>query len=722
MLPFVILSGASAYAQPSGVLEEIIVTAQKRDQNLQDVGISISAFSADQLRDAGITSTDELDRMAPNVLIRNGAAGPTITEFSIRGVSQNDFGDHNEAPVAVYVDGAYVSYYGGLSFGMFDIERVEILRGPQGTVFGRNATGGLVHLISQKPTDEFEAFVDLTLADYDQVRVEAAIGGPLTDTLSARVAILSDEHDGYIDNRIGPDTNEQDATAYRAQLLFKPSDAVDFLLNVHGYDDDKVAAGGYTHEVVDEDTGRPIGPDEINPFCVNNFGYSAGPGNDCGFYREPDNDPFSGSYDGPLLFDRSLFGTTGTLNWDLSDTITLTSITDYLKIEKRYLEDSDGSPNPIFNSDSDQDADQVSQEIRLNGEMDNSRWLAGFYYLNIDGDYEQGGETPDFFGSHMNWSLETTTWSVFGQMEYDFTPELTLIAGLRWTEDDKDASQTLTCSYVCGPEPLVVPLDDLDQSDGDYSYKLQLEWHPADDTMLYAGVTRGNKAGGFSFAPFVSINTFQGVPAYDPEVLTSYEAGFKTTFGDGLYRLNGSLFYYDYEDYQAFSLPAPFTQLIVNVDATVVGAELEFVATPWEGWEFQLGMGWLDAEAEDVPTGPGTVDDQEMPQSPSFSANGLIRKSWLMSSGTLSAQVDANYVGERQQAVLNSFGGTLEDYVLTNARIGWASPDDKWDVSAFVKNVFDEEFYPVTFGTGNGAVIRVYNPPRWAGLQARYRW
>ena len=220
---------AATSASQSTQLEEVLVTAQKRTQNLQDVGISVTALSGRQMRDLGLTETRNLNQQVPSLMITDLASVPTISVVTIRGVNQNDFADHNEAPVAVYRDGVYTSFIGAVGGQMYDLERVEVLRGPQGTLFGRNATGGLIHLISNRPHEDFEAYTDITVAEYDQLKFEGAVNGALSDNLYGRVSVMTNEHDGWMENRVGDDANSADSVNVRGQLLFKPTDTTELL-------------------------------------------------------------------------------------------------------------------------------------------------------------------------------------------------------------------------------------------------------------------------------------------------------------------------------------------------------------------------------------------------------------------------------------------------------------------------------------------------------------
>src|SRR5262245_11502438 len=242
------LAGTAA-AQTTSGLEEIIVTAQKREQALQDVGIAVTAFSDRQIRQLGFTDSTDVVAMTPGLVYTTPNAESSVINFFLRGVGLNDFADANENPVAVYVDDVYRPASGGLSFQLFDLERVEVLRGPQGTLFGRNSTGGVVHFISKRPSDELDGYVDLQYGSYNQIKAEGAIGGPLGDTFSARLSAAMDQYDGWTENRFAgvPDYNEGDSRAARLQLQWEPSDALTFLLSGN-YSDAGATVGAWQHQ------------------------------------------------------------------------------------------------------------------------------------------------------------------------------------------------------------------------------------------------------------------------------------------------------------------------------------------------------------------------------------------------------------------------------------------------------------------------------------------
>ena len=719
-----VLMGAFLVPASADVIEEIVVTAQKREQRLQDVGISMTAFSGEQLHELGLTGTDEISQQTPGLLFTLPGGSASIGFPAIRGVSQNDFGPHQEVPNAIYVDEAYLSFNGAIQHQMMDLERVEVLRGPQGTLFGRNATGGLIHYLSRKPTTDFEGYGDLTLAEYDQVKFEGAVSGPLADRVQGRLSLGTNYNDAFVDNRTGADTSDNESYSGRAQLLIQPTDATEVHLSLFGSTHDSDHLGPYQHRTgIPDADGLGVNlPDDVD------F-YGTCPGCDPFGYADTDGDPHALDLDRIGFLERDTWGITGKLTWDF-DSVTLTSITHYLEFQFDYLEDNDVSPVPFAEFSFGQEADQFSQEIRVNGEQDALRWVAGFYYINIDSENTEAFNLLPFVGVLLNtdWSVNTESWAVFGQFEYDFTPNWTFIGGLRWTEDEKELDLLNTIT-VAGLGSFQIPVNEATvgdfarQDDGDYSFKAELDYKPNDAWLLYGSITRGNKGGSFSAPLDMTVTPVTAVP-YKPETLTSYEVGFKSEWLDGKARLNAAAFYYDYEDYQAFRLEN-FVQVVFNAQAEIYGMEAELFVQPAEGWDLVLGVSALDANVDDVALPSGRITDREPPQAPSFTMNGLLRKEWPFWNGMLAVQGDFNYAGSYQASVLNSPATKIPDHIIGNARLSYTSDDERWEAAVFVKNIADAEIETYAFDlVASGLPYNqiIYLPPRWVGGQIVYRW
>lgn len=553
----------------ASMLEEVVVTAQKREQRLQDVPIAITAFTGAQMNAMGVQESFDIATFTPGVHISGNLAGQN-TQFSIRGVTQNDFNDIIEAPNAVYLDEGYIAVAQGQTFAVFDIDRVEILKGPQGTLFGRNATGGLVNYVSNKP--DFEAvggYIDVTAGQFDvpndanRYTVEAALTGPLSDTVAGRLAVRYNKQDPYLENlypdgaifnsppdgKPGQDLGDDDSIATRLSLAFRPSDALE--VHVSGnYAKSEVATGPYQSkstigivedgELVnvidtppnesrltiagDGDGGADaIDGDGLLPGAGIGLGGRLVPGGDFFGYKDPDGDDFT--FSGDFAFaDQGETESSG-LNvrayWDLGNNTQFSSITDYKTFEKLLFIDVDAAPVNQLANYAGVDADTFSQEFRINGEGDRMRWVAGLYYLNIDNQSDNGLKAPTNsiinagLGAPLDIGvkaeLQTDSYSAFGQVEYDITTTLTLTGGLRLIREEKEYDMELGF-YLSQGNNTVNQGDLLDNpagagspyfftdesSDTLWAGKVQLDYRPNDDLLLYAGVNRGVKAGSYN--------------------------------------------------------------------------------------------------------------------------------------------------------------------------------------------------------------------------------
>jgi len=730
--------GASADDQ----LQEVTVTAQKREQNLQDVGISIAAFSQDSLKNMGVTSVSQLGSMVPGVNIFQFGQDATTT-ITIRGVSQNDFADHNEAPVAVYQDGAYNSFIGGAGLTLFDVDRIEILRGPQGTLFGRNATGGLVQIISKKPTDSFEAYATADGGEYGLARLEGAISGPLGEHLSSRFALSATHQDGFVHNTVGPDKEGTRDLSTRLQFDFHPTEGVGLLWSFRTVRDDVTGTVGYkprasvfTPGVQNGLVHYPSSEAEHVQFCEGFFGSTPPPGStDCfGFTDPKPNDPWTVASDTPGVMDRTVFGTTATLTWKWSPEVQLTSISDYLKLDRNYVEDTDGTSEKLFNFYSDMHSWQFSQELRLNGTAGALNWQTGVYFLDIHHNVLTGadantGFSPafDFFTANHN-VQKTQSYSAFGQVDWSFASTWSVTAGARYVSDDKRMRIDAQCLFGgCDTLGLTAPGNvqavgfnettapgQTKRSDSDVAAKLEIDWRPIDDVLTYASVNRGIKGGGFNAAAVAAIPV--SLVSYKPEVLTAYEIGIKTTLFERRAQINASVFDYDYRDYQAFTLTG-LSPFVFNTDATTRGAELELHFLPTSTVDVTIGGSYLDAEAKDIPLQfpSGPFLDQKPPQSPKFTLNAALRKTWPISgNGAVSLQLTGNHVTKRYFNTINHPVLSDDAYTLANARLSYLAESGNWEASLWGNNLTDAKYVLTAFdlSTTNGVVTQAYGPPR----------
>lgn len=746
---------ASGFAGPpvaAEVLEEVVTTAQKREQSVQDVGISVAAFSGKQLQQLGYTSAQDVTALAPGVSTIQ-PNGPSNYAIAIRGSAQNDFVSNQESPVSVYIDEVYLSQMSSAGFQLFDMERVEILRGPQGTLFGRNATGGLAHYVTRKPSAEFDGYGQVTGGEFGQVKFEGAVGGGLTDKVFGRLSLATHHNDGYIENRVlGDDVNNANDYAARGQLLFEPTDSTELLVNVRGALQ-QIRTGiweNVTSASNDGFTGF------LTPGQPNFNGYV-----------DNDGDVFAGDYDKFGHQDLETWGASGNFKWDIRDGLKLTSITDFQHVKRDYIEDSDASPFADFNFFLSTDADQFSQELRINGEEEKMRWVAGFYFLDIEVNDANGAETPligvgvnfidsplgalgvvgqgdgTFLGNDNPYTTETTSYSFFGQVEYDLTSQFTGIAGFRWIEENKEHSyQNNLVDFQPGvrnrngnPNVFLnagTYEGELDR--GLWSAKVQLDWKPTDDFLGYVSWNRGVKGGGFNSplditdptgtSPSGFLPLTDQLMRFDEEKLDAFEIGFKHSFMDGLARLNGSFFYYTYQDYQAFRIIGLST-FIFNADAESKGAELELQASPIDGLDMLFGVSYLDVAIEDVDLGINRGREDTVPvQSPEWNLNGLVRYQWPAWQGNLAVQADFQYRSEVFFSLTRAPAVTQEGYAVANARMSYTTEDERWEAAVFVNNLADEEYLVQTFdlATVLGMTEQYYGLPRWVGGSVRFTW
>ena len=784
-----VVTAMSCSVAAQSLLEEVVVTAQKRDQGLQDVGIAVSAFTGDQLRAFDATDSFDIAAYTPGVHISGNLAGQN-TQFTIRGVTQNDFNDIIESPNAVYLDEGYIAIAQAQTFALLDLERVEILKGPQGTLFGRNATGGVVSFFSKKPNfEEFEGFVQLDWGQFDvsndasRHSIEGAFGGPISDTMAIRAAFRHSEQDPYLENLYpqgqpefnvfglpffpigdpgegsGADLGDDDTTVGRLTLSIRPSDRMEITVSGN-YADSELSTGPYqskstialvedvggrseVYNVIDTpanetrlsiltaggvDSGLDGGGDGLvdSPFGPGNcaaIGLCArmAPGADFFGYLDPDGDDFTFSSD--FAFDdqgsTENSGLNARIEYELQNGMSFVSVTDYKSYKKKLFIDVDAAPvNQLANYGS-VDATSFTQEFRLSGGSERSDWVVGAYYLNIDTDSSNALKAPpnSIFGVIALpadvvtiASLETDSYSLFGQYEYQFTDAMRLIGGVRIMREEKDyvGNWGLTPSmgndqvsydtsmYIPNAAGAGDPLsyqDDLSESF--WTGKLQLDYTPNDDLLIYAGVNRGVKAGSFNAAllgAYLGGGGNAGVP-YDEEVLTSFELGFKSTIAGGAARLNGSAYYYDYADYQAF-LFVGVGGNSVNLDAETYGAEIELQASPTDRLDLILSASYVDATIEDLPLRNGSplpLRDVTPTYAPEVQAFAMARYTIPLAAGSsIAIQGDLSYSDEFYYNLRNFDADKFDSYTMVNGLISWTSSDQSLVASLLINNITDE--------------------------------
>lgn len=815
LVAFVIFAQASfAFAQSAdddtsartlSVLEEIIVTAQKIEQNQQDVPLAITAFSGEQMRALGVKQSFDIATFTPGVHISGNLAGQN-TQFSIRGVTQNDFNDIIEAPNAVYLDEGYLAIAQAQTFTLLDIERVEVLKGPQGTLFGRNATGGLVQYFSRRPDfEQATGFLDVEAGLFDTEKtaynttLEAALGGPLSDKFAVRAAVRYTNQDSYLKNNYaeyiannniaksplglgspgdgsGADLAGSENILGRLSLAYEPQDNIraDLSFNIAKM---KVPTGPYQSKstigvlrpVSDGDGNTSIelvnvintpaaetrltilqnadGMDTMNdggadfidgdelfrngfankmmdPSDANNMiptpqASRPNAGGDFFGYQDPDGADFTTA--GDFAFhnqgDTSTSSVTARVAWDIDESTDFVSVTDFKSYDKLLFIDVDSAPVNQLANYAGVDAKSFTQELRLNGLHGNLQWVTGVFYLDIDTHSDNGLKAPENsivallpmsgptdIGVQANLRTKSLSW--FGQIDYAFSEKLSGTIGLRLIDESKDFDIEIgfygsrSNSLVNQGEALPnipaegAPFRNQDStSDLLWTGKLQLDYRVNDNALIYAGLNRGVKAGSFNaplLGAYLGSGRDEALP-YKAEVLHSVEAGFKLSLGERS-RLNGSVFYYDYKDYQTF-LFVGVGGVVINADAQTAGVELEFQTTPVEGLDIIANLSYFDATVKDVLFSQGSLQparDVKPTYAPELQATLLIRYAFPLGGGYMSVQSDASYSDEYFYNLRNFEADKFDAYTLLNAQVSWTDNARAWEFTFGIRNITDE--------------------------------
>ncbi|HEU4625719.1 MAG TPA: TonB-dependent receptor [Steroidobacteraceae bacterium] len=764
-----------------GLLQEIVVTAQRREQDPQDVGISVSVFGGPQLKALGLESSIEIARLTPGVHVSGATAGQAAS-FTIRGVTQSDFNDAIEGPVAVYVDDTYIPTLQGQVFGMFDLQRVEVLKGPQGTLFGRNATGGLVHYIVNKPTAAPAAGLDVTYGRFNQKLVDTFVSGPLGGGFTARASFhlarfgnimknvypegLAPGYPSTLGALASPccqDTWSENTLSGRLQLQYQ-ADALTVRLAASGsrqnlsttpYNIQPVvpvvdSAGRLVNAIYagPNETRVAIGPDGNNYLGLPNSPPVRLPGRDWLGFLPPSGKDLETSQELSRSDYNRVRSTGMTLHVDYDfGGVSLASVTSYTKFAKRLYLDGESGPVSLVDVAQLGDTEGLAQELRLSGAAHRLRWVGGLYYLYIDAKARDALLAPAgslfaaLFGAvdvgldlPIIAKLRTNSASLFGQMEYELTPRWTAVLGGRVIEEkqsfnyrsvavlDTDAWTLQTAPVLFDTQP---PFTDR-RTQHLWAGKAQLEFRPSRDLLWYLGVNRGVKAGSYNSKLFDGLAPLDPseIP-YQPEVLLSYEGGFKKTFGNGATLLNASVYYYDYSNYQAFTFQN-VSGYVQNRDANMYGAELQLAARPARGLQVQLGASILDAQVKSLQIAPGVFRDVKPTYAPEKQLFGMISQELPgeVLGGRVTLTVDASYTSDFYHNVRNFDSTRFDGYTLLGVRASWSGRNIPLELSAFCENLTDRRYGFIGFegSTVYGGNDVAYGKPRWWGVRAAYNF
>ncbi|MEQ8742932.1 TonB-dependent receptor [Parasphingorhabdus sp.] len=730
--PIVLAIATAALAVPSTVAAQdtqaddniIIVTAQKREQSSLDVGINLSVADQETLVNRRIDVATDIVAITPNISIKENVPGlvPVIT---IRGVGLNDFSATNNPSAGVYVDEVSLSSLALMNLDFFDLGRIEILKGPQGTLYGRTATAGAMNIVTARPNFlGLSGKISGTIANYETKEFDAMINVPVSDAFSIRLAgkgIFQDE--GFFqDATLGRDIGRREVLLGRAQALWEPSDDFEVLLKVESQRGRSELGSGEFFGAFP----TPLTPAGVTcpgqPECSDFLGNI-----------DLDGDPFRGAYsvDPSYNFDQLNF--TARVEADLGFA-TLTSVTGYIDFDRQWSADTDAGPLPQLDFRNNDDVQQFSQELRLSGQTDLVDWLIGAFYSDDD--------IISSFSGDLSALLNTTTFTIsdqqsrsaafFANGEWKVGDGISVVTGLRYT-DEKRTNLGGTTDLVSlapgsglsmapfGSPPIPLAVSDQTITDTNWSWKLGVNWKPADDTLVYASVTQGWKSGGFFSG--VAVTSAQLTP-YLPEKLISYEIGVKGRARDlGLsYSLSG--FYYDYNDVQTFireDIGGIPVQRLGNVDeAKIFGLDLDLTLRPraLSGLTLNAGIGLLDTKLGDFLSGTGPVPEgNRLPDAPSISLNtGVAYEFDLTSAIAARLALNARYQSSAFKDALNDPIIRADSFWVIDARASVFSEGD-WDVSVWGKNIMDERYVvqgvnQLSFGMG----FRVYGAPATYGI------
>lgn len=753
-----VLVGASVAESHATVLEEIMVTAQRRSQDLRDVPIAVSAYSADEMRKLQIQQPMDLSIQTLGLLTKQSFNGATSVELFLRGVGLSDFSATSLPAVGVYVDEVVRPSPAMLGFPLHDMERIEVLKGPQGTLYGRNSPAGAVNFVTRKPTEEFDAYVRGSVSRWSTAEIEGAVGGGLAEGLAGRVSVFqrSSSSDGYYTNRFdnNNEVGEISLSSIRGQLQWEPSTDLTVNLAVHWFREDS-------------DTGIPeivSARDPLNPAvlcdpikqgvrsegaCVNPLGYF-----------DADADPYVGSSSAPGLNETDSTTASLTINWDL-DAVTLTSISSFQDFKRDQRYDVDGSPFLIGDVYTGDDINVYTQELRLTsnneGRLD---WILGAFYSKDEIDFIQHIFLDDLLGftTTNGGRQDTESMAGFAHVEYEITEMFALSGGIRYTHEKKKwvggsylgFFETMTEAEQSGLQFAGIPIQPGGNLSGalpggpldfpstlkenEIDGRITLEVRPAEDVLLYAGFSKGFKSGGYPSA--VLFDQRQQEP-FGAEKLYAYEAGFKATVLEGSMQITGAAFYYDYQDWQAnFTVSGELNSRLQNAgDVEIKGLEGEVNWMPIEGLTLRSGVIWMTNKIknsavlqENLLTGAfESINGNRIPNAPKFSANGLVRYEMPVANSLMAGlQMDYKYVGGHYLEVNNREFLHEDGYLLLNARVSLFSDSDSWELALAMRNLTNRTFYTAGFDLVSpgslGAAVRFPSQPRSWTVEFIHRW
>ncbi|QMW22307.1 TonB-dependent receptor [Sandaracinobacteroides saxicola] len=693
-------TAAQTVAPVADGLEDIVVTAQRRESNLQTTPIAVTALTATDLASAQVNRTQDLAKSVPNLQMLPLTASPSSFQVGLRGGTEQAGAIVTSEPaVAIYVDDVYRGRISGSNIELSDIERVEVLRGPQGTLYGRNAFSGAIKVISRKPRNDLWVNASLGYGAYNEFKGSVSVGGPVADGVGLSFAALyRDRADGYISNiALGRKVGAEETLALKGTLNLFGNERLNAFVTV-GYSRDR--NDGYSAIPVTYPAGRvaPFNSEEAIP--------SAG----CVLCNQSPTVP---------LGRNDQWYATLNLSADLGE-VTLRSITGYVKVDDFFQWDlSGGTRTPTgfaagFERAADARSKQFSQELQALGSSGGLKWIVGAYYF-----WENSTQVfNDKFGFPLlPTSLDTTakSYAAFAEATYAFTDALSATAGLRYTRDDKRLAGSIQSGFA--PPARLVNVARTDDFDA-WTPKFGLDFKASEDLFLYASVSRGFKAGGYNGLAVANPAVLNA--AYQPQTIWAYEVGAKLTGWDNRLRANLALFRNELRDLQQTANIAPFSFAVQNVgDARVQGAELELTALPTDGLRLFANIGYMDDKYRRLsPTSEAALNNaKRLPLISEWSTQlGFAYDSEAqLGSVRLKLGGDWKWFDDYFGNVNNTV--KLKGYHRIDAYAGLATPDDRWELSVSAKNLANAK----DFGSAAQSIALTPNMPRTWMVNLRYR-
>ncbi len=716
-------------------LEEVIVTAERRTESLQDVPVSVTNFQGDQVNEAGITGMADIAVRTPNLNLNTFNVGEP--QLYLRGIGNTSDSVGSDPAVAVFIDDVYIGRPGAGSFDLYDLDRIEVLRGPQGTLYGKNVAGGVINIYTRKPSDEFEFKAGISAGSDSLIGINGFVTGPV-GAGAAKLTVSHRSRDGFARNiNTGQDLDDMENTSVRGQYRFAPGDRSEVLLGFDYSNDESNGECRFLDRIFAASPASSLASDASK---VVQAAASAGlDERECAHaVRQSAN--------------KEVMGLLARLDTDF-DWGTFTSISGFRTSELDWIQSLGGTEAPpallsVVDS-AEEEADQFSQEFRLSGSTDSVDWVTGIYYLKENAERSETFDTrfpnPPFapFSGNVTFTQDNTTESLalFGQASWHVTDKLSLTLGGRWTRDEKDIDQAAFDNEDNGTPP-AIPLGSGasfnpaspvgkpfsasgDESWSEFTPRFSTEWQVTNDHMLYFTASTGYKSGAFpsqATSPGVATSTIA------PEQVTSFEVGAKTEWLDNRFRLNVAAFDMDYEDLQVFQLVNLQLVIANAAESSVRGLEADFQAAITDKFTVSGSFAVMDAEYNDyVFSNPNTGsvvnnNGNDMARAPEDSWNITFDYDIPVDNGAyvdmnLSVSHTGNYFTEPNNDPRSELGG----YAVIDAFVRYTSAGEKWDVTAWGKNLGDKLYASHGILSTFGGVTTLWAPPRTYGLSINFR-